>query len=106
MECAYEVDDKGAIATTTGRAVEIRLPWGGPAWPKTAEKPSVLEFESPKLKIAGNLHEVEAKTNDIGAKLDVSDTKVVTTCILEECDSIGNAYTHRLKEKADEKKWI
>lgn len=61
------------------------------------------EFESPKLKIAGNFHEVEAKTNDTGAKLDVSDTKMVTTSNLEECDSIGNAYTHRLKEKADEK---
>lgn len=31
-------------------------PWGGPAWPKAAERPPVSELESPKLKIAGKWH--------------------------------------------------
>ena len=32
------------------------IPWGGPAWPKAAERPPVSELESPKLKIAGKWH--------------------------------------------------
>lgn len=55
------------------------------------------EFESPKLKIAGNLHEVEAKTKH-GAKLTESDTKIATTSVFEKCDSIIMYGTQRLRE--------
>ncbi|MFS7994791.1 hypothetical protein Hanom_Chr12g01110241 [Helianthus anomalus] len=42
-------------------------PLGGGSWPKTADKPPVSEFESPKLNTAGKLHSAGKQNVDIGS---------------------------------------
>ena len=57
-------------------------PLGGAAWPNTADKPPVSEFESPKLKMAGKLQ--GCAVDSLGHSSNVIDNNIIkpiTACL-------------------------